>query len=233
MKPRVFVFTCDKYLWCLRPFAYLFSIYWSSLQPVVVVGYEEPDFDLPPNFSFHSVSEDCYPAERWSDGVIEFLNTVEDDIFVFMLEDYWLSRRVNHEAVRGLANYMRQHDKILRVDLTTDRLCSGRAEDVDTWGCLDILETPHDSPYQFSLQACLFNRDYLLKCLRPNLSPWEVELGGSKYILAKMRVLGTRQWPVRYTIGVGTGHENINLEGIPKLHVDKMMELGFFEGQDV
>jgi len=231
MDLRVFVFTCDKYLWCLRPFAYLFNRYWSELQEVVVAGYKPPDFPLPANFSFHSISPNCYPAEKWSNGVIEFLHAVNDDIFVLMLEDYWLTRGVDHQAVGSLADYMRLHPKVVRLDLTTDRLYSGRAEDVESWGRLDLIETPPDSPYQFSLQACLVNRALVLKCLKPNLSPWDVELNGG--LLKGYRVLGTRQWPVRYVIGVGTGHKGINVEGIPKEHLNRMKAEGYFEGQNL
>jgi hypothetical protein len=51
---RVYVLTSDKYLPALRPFAWLFTKYWSSTQPVTVVGFSPPTFALPENFDFLS-----------------------------------------------------------------------------------------------------------------------------------------------------------------------------------
>lgn len=229
---RVFVFTCDHMLWTLRPFAYLFNIYWSSLQEVVVAGYAKPDFDLPPNFSFHSIAERSYPADRWSDGIIQFLEAVNDSHFVLMLEDYWLIRKVNNEAVSSLWDYAGCHPNVLRIDLTTDRMYSGHAKDVDTWGYLDIIETPHDAPYQFSTQACLVNRELMLKALRPSMSAWDLELQGSSLIQPEWRVLGTRQWPVRYVNGWGMGHKGANVTGIAPEHLAYIREHGYLEGKE-
>ena len=236
---RVVVYTSDRYRWCLGPFQYLFNVYWSELQDVIVGGFKPPQFDLAPNVSFHSIAPDNYPVERWSDGLIEFLNSMDDEVIIFMLEDYWLCRGVNHGAVASLEEYMAMHPGVLRIDLTADRLYSGRAFDVDTWGCLDIIETPPDTPYQWSTQACVVNRKHFLRCLQPGMAPWEFELRGNELIPAGLRVLGTRQWPVRYINAVGMQNQyryrvqhiregafSRTVERIPDEHVDHMRECG-------
>lgn len=223
---RVIVPTCDKYLWACRPFLYLLGIYWSELQPVLIGGYTKPNWELLPATQFRSLRK-SYPVAEWTDGLIDLFRSIDDDIFVWMLEDYWLNRGVNHQAVESLAEYMRIHQEVLRIDLTTDRLYSGRAVDVDTWGYLDIIETPPDAPYQFSTQACLMNRANLLRCLRPGVSPWDFELHGNAMILDGLRVLGTRQSPVRYTNGIGMGIKTkYNVVGIESRHVKHMRSMG-------
>lgn len=229
---RVIVTTCDKMLWCLRPFAYLFNIYWSTLQPVLIGGYAEPEFALPDNFSFHQINKNNYPAEKWSDGVIQLFDAITDDYFVWMLEDYWLSRTVDNAAVESLSAYLAMHSDVLRIDLTTDRAMSGRARDIGAWGHLDMVETPFDTPYQLSIQACVVNRRNMLRILRPGLTPWQFELqDGSRAIPSGMRVLGTRQAPVRYTIGVGTG-ASMRVDGIPDEHVEHIKSQGWLEGHE-
>lgn len=224
---RVIVPTCDKYLWAVRPFAYMFNVFWSAQQEVLIGGFSEPDFELPPNFEFMSIDDHSYPADKWSDGIIKLLNNIDDDLFVLMLEDYWLNRGVNHQAVESLAEYMRIHKGVLRTDLTTDRLYAGRMFDVDTWGYLDIIETPPDTPYQWSTQACVVNRRHMLRCLQPGMAPWQFELGGNDMIPTGLRVLGTRQFPVRYVNGVGMGCKmKYNQLGIPEAHLNHMQETG-------
>jgi len=231
---RVVVPTCDKYLWALRPFAYLFNTYWSEQQPVLIGGYSKPDFDLPPNFEFYQIDSTNYPPKKWSDGLIRLLNNINDDTFVLMLEDYWLNRGVNHQAVQSLGDYAGMHREVLRIDLTTDRLYAGRMYDVGTWGYLDIIETPPDTPYQWSTQACIVNRKHMLSCLQPGIAPWEFELQGNDLIPDGLRVLGTRQFPVRYVNGVGMGiRTRYNTIGLPQDHLEIMLKQGILPENEV
>lgn len=194
----VCVYTHNDAHWCLPPFAYLWNVYWSEQQPVIVSG-GEPSVGLPDNFYWLPVESRV--KERWSDGLIETLRMVESEIICLMLEDYWLVRYVDWEVLGSLEDYMLNHPNVLRIDLTADRLCSGHAVDIGSWGRCDIIETGWDTPYQWSTQAALWNRKNLLDNLRLELSPWDFELQDKK--VESLRVLGTRQWPVRYVNGVG------------------------------
>ena len=231
----VIIPTNDRYLWCLRPFAYLFNVYWSENQPVLVAGNEEPE--LPDNFEFLHVSD--YPADRWSDQMIKTLQSIDDYAFVLMLEDYWLCRTVPCGHVESLAEYMRINPDVLRIDLTNDRLHSGQATDVGYWGSVDLLETLPGVPYQLSLQASVFNRENFLRCLKPGMGPWDVELQGTELISDGLRILGTRNNLLRYVNAVGMGGENRyrtehvrdgmggrTIERIPQEHVEVMLAEG-------
>lgn len=226
---RVIVPCCDKYLWALRPFAYLFNTYWSELQPVLVAGYTPPRFDLPRNFEFYSISHPDPGPATWSNGVAQALRSIDDPFFVLMLEDYWLNRAVDCSAVASLDHYLSIHQDVLRVDLTGDRLYSGRAFDVGAWGHLDMIETPIDTQYQLSLQACVVNREHMLSVLRPGMSPWEFELQDQPKALGSLRIHGTRQMPVKYTNGIGSGHGDCYTEGIAPEHVAELRRRGWLK----
>lgn len=232
---RVFVFTSKKLYWCLRPFAFLFNTHWSALQEVVVVGYEPLPFNLPPNFTFHSIAPQTYPACRWSNGIIEFLQSVDDENFIWSFEDYWLIRGVNHPAVASLDSYLKCHPDVWRVDLTADRLKSGGAMDRGYWGHLDMIETGPDVPYCLSTQMCVMNRRHTLRILRNNLTPWQFELQDQHAALGGLRVMGTKNIPVRYTIGWGTGsvdendNQIPNTTNIPRDQLDFINERGWLD----
>lgn len=233
---KVVVYTCNEYAPILPGFAYLFNVFYSSLQPVAYAGC--PKMDLPQNFEWYEVESRI--AERWSDGLIELLLKLDDPIICWMLEDYYLCRTVDHAAIGSLADYMQMNKDILKIDLTGDRLHSGKAEDVGYWGHVDLIRTPWDTPYQFSTQCALWNRKHLLSVLRPEMSPWDFELQDKKP--EHLHVLGTRQWPVRYVNAVGMGlgsdefrtrHERkgnggTTIERIPNEHVDFMKEHDLF-----
>ena len=238
MPLRVFVITCNKYQWALRGFAHQFNKYWSSLQPVVVAGYTPPDFSLPPNFTFHSVSPDEYPSEKWSTGLIQFLNAIDDQHFVLLLEDYWLCRGVNHLAIGTLWELCQLQSQIIRMDLTDDRQYNGESRDfehIPYYGSNDIIWTPSASPYQMSLQAAIWNRKHLLEVLKPDESAWQVETAGTATNLRKREdlwVLGTRQRPVRYANvfrGGDASKEALNLTYLTKEDIEELREVGALE----
>ena len=111
---RIFVLTSDNYLPALRPFAYLFNKYWHKDQPVTVAGFKQPDFDLPSNFTFHSLGNMAdYPVGKWSNALIKLLHDFDDEVFTLFLEDYWLTRPVNVQAVQMLDDYMHQFRNVL------------------------------------------------------------------------------------------------------------------------
>ena len=211
---RVIVLTSDKYLHALRPFAYLFNEYWSAFQPVLVAGFTPPNFDLPGNFIFHSIGAFAdYPVNRWSDAVIQLLTQIDDETFVIMLEDYWITRSVNQEAVRMLNDYALQFKNVLRIDLTTDRLFAygpHYPQDIPDYGwCgyLDLVKSDPNLQYHMSMMTAIWRRDNLLRALVPNESPWQVEIDGTARVskMTDLLVLGTRQWVVRHALGYRGG----------------------------
>lgn len=235
MSVPVVVMTSEKYLWAIPPFAYLFNRYWSELQTVLLVSDVKPTYKLPKNFLIRSMNaNEPLPKEKWSNGLIVTLNNIKADHFVLMLEDYWLVRTVDHHGVETLAQYCRENSNVLRMDLTDDRFFAGDKRDIGAYGHYDLVETPPSSPYQMSLQAAIWNRHHLLSIMRPDLSPWEVELQISSALQKRedLRVIGTRQCPVRYAnvFQGGEPHELKNTDRIPDEHLQHMKGQGWIKG---
>ena len=229
---RVVVSTSDKYLWCLKPFSYLFNTYWSSLQPVIVAGFSPPPFSLPPNFEFHSIDNHNYDAEHWTDGLLKFMDWFTDDHFVLLLEDFWLKRTANLIAINSLHDYADEHPEVLRIDLGTDRLYSHDPRymtDYESWGCVDLIKSEHDWPYTFSTQASIWKRDKFLKFLKPNTTPWNFELHSGDILKehSDYVILGTRQIPLAYAHVLRSNEPGIHMEGIDPQHVEYIKSQGW------
>ena len=81
---------------------------------------------------------------------------MDDELFVWMLEDMLLTRTVDVRAVSSLADYMQQHPEVIRIDLTTDRLYAGASPgqrpEYEYWGSLD-LRFQNDTQYGVLMQA--------------------------------------------------------------------------------
>jgi hypothetical protein len=207
MPLRVIVLTSDRYRWALKPFSRLFNIYWDTTQPVLVAGFSPPKFSLPGNFSFHSIDDQDYPQDKWSDALIKLLSEIEDEFFVLMLEDYWLSRKVDTRAVELFHEFSKKAGDVIRFDLTNDRLhargdCRDALE-IPPIEHYDIVYTPPDTQYNMSLQAAIWSRKLMLDVLKPGTSPWQVEINTS--LTDDYGVVGSRQWPVRYINAIRKG----------------------------
>lgn len=216
MNVPVAIFTADHRHDVLRAMLYLYSKYWNW--PATVYGFKPPAYALEDNISFTSLGDMAdYPAEKWSDAVIKALEPIKAEQIIILLEDYWLTRPVDVLAINALAGYMRKHQDIARGDLTTDRLYAGWLKEVEPWGKLDIIENDPPQQYHFSTQAAIWNVELLRGFLRPNETPWQAELDGTSRMMEAWkagkpaRVIGTRQFPVRYLIAVQGG--KLTLDG--------------------
>lgn len=218
---NIVVSVSDKYLWCLKPFSYLFNKYFSPVINVDVAGYSPPDFQLPSNFIFHSIAQPQYPKEKWVDGFAKFLSGYNHSHFLLFLEDYWLSRKVNLSTIELMFQFIENNPRVMRVDLTSDRLYAGGVKDVGYYGHCDIIEAA-GSQYQMSLQAGIWSTelflDLLYKLPEGTRSAWDVELTGTGVLNANpsIRVFGTRQHPIRYVNGMNNALSGVNLNGISK-----------------
>ena len=202
---RILVLSCDKYYWLLPGFQHQWNKYCGL--PITIVGFSQPDFKMQENFSFYSLGNFAdYPADKWSDSIIKLLDAIDDKYIMIMLEDYWLVRNVDIQALKAIDKFCNCYSNIARFDLTEDRLKGGMSKDIGYIGRLDLIEAQRTS-YNASLQASIWSTDYLKRILVPGESPWNFELQGTERLnnIEDMRVLGVRQYPVRYQIMVVNG----------------------------
>lgn len=231
---QIVVTTSDKSMWTLKTFAYLFNIYYSSLQSVHVICESMPRFRLPPNFILHPVRLNGvagWPKDRWSDGLVKYLSTISEQYVLILLDDYWLVRTVDTRGINTLFDYMVEKPNILRMDLTGDRLYARTpAHNVESYGHYDIISA-QGSEYQMSLMPGMWRKKLLLEVLQPNWSPWDVELAGTSIVNdnSEMIVVGTRQWPIRIVNSLRNERKWVDVEGIEKEHLDRIVRNNWLE----
>lgn len=229
----VVVMTSDKYMSALRPFSFLFNKYWSSKQKVIIGGYSPPSFELPSNFHYYSIGpQSSYPVEKWSDGLMDFLERHPEIKYpILFLEDMWIVRDVNIQAVKMLHDYMDQFRNVLKIDLNTDRLYAAGMTDYDVCGYLDLILSDYRSQYAFSLMNGIWNRDLMLRFMRRGETPWQAELEGTPRVAAagnEVLVLGTRNLPIRHILAHRRGNPSeLLLDGVKQCDIDEMRNLGY------
>lgn len=206
---KIIVLTNRKHHWLLPGFCYLFNRYWSQDQDVTIATYGTVEQKLPENFSFLSIDDENYPAQRWTDGLIRLIERIEEDHFILMLEDYYLIRSVRIDLVNKFygfietANGITSSPHILRVDLTSDRASKPHelyAKIRDGEIQAQLIQSRIHAHYLMSFQAGIWNRVLLAEVLRPGESPWQAEIRGTQRLRRRddLIVLGSLDQPVKY-----------------------------------
>ena len=242
---QVIIMTSDNQYHCLDPFFYLWQKYYPDPVKFVICGFTPIDNWLADKF--YSVGKFAdYPPRRWSDALIKVLDEVADDVFTLMLEDYWLIRPVNADAVRMIYDYMHQFQNVLKFDLGYERLYSGTPPegynrfywgygDYNNLDYLDLIQSDPYSQYHMSLWGGMWRRDLLRQVLVPGESAQEIEMRGGNRLLdhPEWLVLGTRQAPLRHINAIQRGewnpHDRSGLPGMKQSDLNELRQLGYLQ----
>lgn len=233
---QVIVPSSEKYHVYLPGFMYLWGKYVGSDGfEVVVCSSRRPEGY---NGKFYKTG--VYSSHEWSDKLIGILENVADEVFILLLDDYWLVRPVNTYAVRMMYDYMHQFEYVVKFDLTTDRLYSDPGfylygyNTYNTLGYLDLIKSKPSTSYHLSLWGGLWRRDLLKEVLIPGETAQQIELNGTHRLSQKgdeVLVLGTRQAPMKHANIIQAGKFNTDpMVGLPALTEgdrEELKELGY------
>lgn len=221
---KIIVTTSDAYLHIVPIFCHLFNTYWDKDHPVEIVGYKEPQFELPGNFSFHSLGEQVGSNQNFSNDLIPYFDS-QDRRFIWLMEDTFLKAPVNKRTL-DICKVISRNDFVGRVSLTNQNLNQYTREYVE-WEGEKVFALPDRSEYRLSTMPAIWKKDFLLKYLTANMNPWEFECQGK--ISDNWDVVGLDRdsAPVLHNEGVRRFDiHKYNFEGIDPLVIDEMKTKG-------
>jgi hypothetical protein len=231
----VYITTCDANIFITKYFQYFFNKYWSKDSKVKILGFNEPDFELSPNFEFVSIGEEQKGgAKGWSNYLIDYFSQIEDEFFIFGIDDFIVSREVDMESLEVCIDLM---DKSIgRIDLQPSLQYARDPKFVTPYKVIDgvkFLQLAQSGGafdlYQNSGAFSIWNRKWFLKNIKRDWSPWDWEIKGSqmanndgylvlgvedRWPVKKLELLSGRAWP-----GV------INTTGIRSNDLEEMKNL--------
>jgi hypothetical protein len=218
---KVIVTTSDAYHHIIPIFCYLFNHNWSSEQEVELVGYKQPEFELPSNFKFVSLGVQGEHASCFSTDLRPYFEQ-QDDWFIWLFEDTFIVE-VNHKNLETAIELTR-FDKAGRVNLSRNGLHEKHIY-IDKINGLDYFENTQDSNYRLSTQPSIWNKQFLLQYLTPKLSPWRFEVQGPTD--DGWRIFGLYDHPVVHNEGVRRNDiYAYNLNGVNEYQIRRMKTLG-------
>jgi len=186
------VFTSNDYMHLVRIYAHLYNEFWDSERKVKVLGYDEPNFELPNNFEFVSLGKQTGGPQNWSNPLREYIQSLTCKYIVWSTEDLFIIENVHLDMYAHLVTMIKGDDSIGRIGLTKDIEITEKYDIVQKLERYDIIMKGQDEPFRIGGIWSLWNKDYLLKYLKPDMTPWSFE-NQEEAINDGYKILGTRR----------------------------------------
>jgi hypothetical protein len=233
---NVYIPTCDANIFVVKYFQYFFNKYWGKHMKVKILGFNPPDFELDENFEFISMgSEQVGGAKGWTNHLLDFFEKIEDEYFVFGLDDFMISRPVDLELFKTCKELL--SDKIGRIDLQPSLQYARRKDQVNFYAEKNGVQflslrspQPGGSDYHIASAFSIWNKKWFLKNMKRNWSPWDWELTGSSSLQggdSEPKVIGSvDRWTIKkLEVLSSRWGDLINIRGIRKEDVEEMKKL--------
>lgn len=230
----VYIGTCDSNMFVLKYFQYFFNKYWGKHIKVKILGFNPPDFKLDENIEFISLgTEQVNGAKGWSNYLIDYFNTIDDEFFIFGIDDFMIARPVDEELYQTCKKLL--NDKIGRIDLqplqyARDSRFLKPYTTIDGVNFIVMNQSGNGQClYQNAGAFSIWNRKWFLKNIRRDWSPWDWEVTGSqlaendgynvigsvdRWVIRKLELISNAGWP-----GL------INTRGLREVDINEMEKL--------
>lgn len=172
-QPAILVSSCDLYKDAWNPFFRLLEANWKNPPHKIYLvteseEYKDCTFDVK---CIHSSSP------IWSNRIIDALKQIDDEYIWFFLEDFFLEEETNEEIINKAVYTITSSSDIGVIKFIPN--ISDRWYDKSQVVSDYFSVTPKDYKARSNLMVSLYKKDYFLKMLRKNETPWDFEKFGT------------------------------------------------------
>ena len=178
MKCKILIPTCNKYIKFIKFVLRSFKMYWPDYNnwEIVILGYNPPDFELDSNVSFYSMGKEC-PIGEWSTPIKKYLQSIDDEYFIYWNDDGPLSSPVSEEILSFLSSFLyeNQDSNVVNCCLHGD-IATRPHQVINEYPDFKLIEANQSNKYRLSTSFKIWKKEYFLKYLHDNITPWAYEL---------------------------------------------------------
>lgn len=164
-KVAIMITSCDAYSDCWKPMICSLDKCWPDCKypRYIITNYK----DIPlPNTEFIKIGDD---KRSWCTLAKKGMDAIDCDYIIFFQEDYWLSRKVDSEAIEKHIEYMESNG----VDYL--KLCRDVLRDDKRIGDSDYCMNPLDIRYSFNTAMAIWRKSAIGELLIDGWSGWQFE----------------------------------------------------------
>lgn len=173
----VLINTCDSFDDCWQPYFKLYSEYWPRGKGRIYLNTESKDYSYP-GLDITALKVCAGEGGRrptWSERFLRALDKVEEDVVLYMQEDYFLKAPVKDDLVRRYVELMQGDETIHCIHLTDQAVISAGPSQYEGLSRVKLRQR-----YRISCQAALWRKDVLKSYLRAHENVWQFEEFGSR-----------------------------------------------------
>ena len=158
---KIIVLSCSKNKELFYPFWWCMQRYYPEHPEVIYFT----DGVINPFYKTIAVKNEL---ETWTKGFREFLNQIDDEQVLLMIDDCFIRRPVDLVRIKYASNWLRGNVACMNFEKSWDE------EDEET-ELIGWKKRKHGSSFEASLLCGLWQKEKLLKVVERDCSPWEIE----------------------------------------------------------
>ncbi len=190
----ILINTTDTFEDCWTPFFTLFHKFWPDFDGKIYLNTETKEFTFPGLNIISIKNNSKNPIKRiaWSECLIRALNSIDNEVILYMQEDYFLKDFVKNDLVERYVNMMQTNTEIDCIHLTDQGLINDLKSDKYE-GLFSALPKQR---YLISCQTALWKKETMLSLLRTYENAWQFEeFGSQRAALVKPNIFGVdKSW---------------------------------------
>lgn len=125
---------------------------------------------VPENWKYVNLGVDI----SFSKSLIDYLKSIDDEYFILMLDDFVLLEDVDCEKIQRAFEFIKSNNGVYL------RLTPNPKGDIQIDNDFSKIDVTSCVPYVTSLQMAIWKKEFLLKLLSYDFSPWEFEVKAGK-----------------------------------------------------
>ena len=162
----VLVNSCDAYE---ETWPYMFKLLFKYMENNGDARYSYYLNTETKTFNDLRVNELHFNEKSWSSRLINCLKSLEEQYVVLLLDDFFITRRVDTDEFFKVIRFMDSSD----IDAVYFKHITGQMS--DKLFLNRYIEMNPDVKYYMTFQACVWKRESLIRILVPDVSPWDIE----------------------------------------------------------
>lgn len=156
------VLSCNKNTELFYPFHLLMEKHWKNHPEVIYFcdGAENP--------YYKTINVEIEDLDHWTTGFREFLNQIDDEQILLMIDDCFIRRSVDLERIEYASKMLCGNIACMNFEKSWDE--NDEETSLEGWK-----KRKHGSSFEVSLLCGLWQKEKLLKVVERDCSPWEIE----------------------------------------------------------
>ena len=159
---KIIVLSCDKNIDTFEPFHHCMEKFWPDHPEII---YFTETVQNP----YYATIPVPRPLEEWTRGVREFLDKIDDNQVLLMIDDIFIRRPVNKRRINYASEHLKGNIAMFNFEKSFENTDSPSIYD-------GFRMKKHGSEFEVSLMCGLWQKDKLYKVLERNCDPWTIEL---------------------------------------------------------